>query len=405
MSESYVILGNGAAGQAASERLRELRPESAITLISAESHPHYSRVALPRYVRGQIAEDKVFMRSMQSYADRNIEFRPGVAATAIDVRGRSIQTSDGQTTHYDRLLIATGGRPKRSPWEMEGVARSSMAFHTIDDARDIITRSDGARHVLVVGGGFIGYELAEGIAYRNKAKVTWLMRGPWFLPNILDQRAGTICRELGELAGVTMIESDQISSVEKISDGFRVSTAAGRRMDVDLIAQGIGIDFNIEAMAGSGLVGEPGIRTDSNLRTELPDIFAAGDIALFADEQTGQHRQTGTWDSALAQGKVAAENMAGGSQPFREVATYTTTMFGSTIAVLGEVGWGLGGTETTAVTSEDGRQYRKLFFRDGRLIGAIIIGPPKGRKKLIDMIRSREVAEGGPESVFAIFST
>ncbi|MER2634391.1 MAG: FAD/NAD(P)-binding oxidoreductase [Rhizobiaceae bacterium] len=401
MTETFVVLGNGAAGQTAAERIRALKAESKIVLISAERHPHYSRVALPRYVRGQIAEDKVFMRSMKTYAEYDIDFRPGLTATAIDARERFVQTSDGHSTRYDKLLIATGGRPKRSPWEIEELPESSMAFQTVDDARRIIARSDEARNVLVVGGGFIGYELAEGIAFRNKAKVTWLMRGPWFLSNILDQQAGAICKDLGEQAGVNMIDSDQIRSVEKVGEVFRVSTMTGHRFEVDLIAQGIGIDYHIEAAISAGLVGEPGIRTNSRLRTKIPDIFAAGDIALFEDEGARRYRQTGTWDSAMAQGKIAADNMAGGNQPFQEVATYTTTMFGSTIAVLGDVGRDAAGAETITVVGEDGRQYRKLCFHDRRLVGAVIIGPPKGRKKLLEMIRSREELEGKPESVLA----
>ena len=394
----YVILGNGAAGNSAAERLRRNDPNASIVLVCAERYPHYSRVALPRFVRGQISEDKVMMRSVESYSNANIDARFGVNAVGIDPSTKTVQCDDARIVPYDKLLIATGGRPRPSAWAQPGDNRISMPFQTIDDARALIALSADARHVLVIGGGFIGYELAESIAFRKQAKVTWIMRGPWFLPHVLDPSAGAIARNLAEEAGVDLITSDEIETIDKCATGYRVATRSGRRLDVDLIAQGIGIDYHTEVALTAGLVGAPGIRTDSRLQTAVKDIYAAGDIALFYNERTGRHTQTGSWDSAISQGKTVADNMAGDDVPFLDVSTYTTSLFGSTLAVLGDVHAGAPVGEKVTFESE-GRSYRQFHIVDGKLAGAILIGSPKGRKRFIELIQTGAPVSAGLEEV------
>jgi len=124
------------------------------------------------------------------------------------------------------------------------------------------------------------------------------------------------------------------------------------------------------------------------MRTNVPDIYAAGDIALFYDLMIERHHQIGTWDNALGHGRAVAKNMAGHDEPYFDVPTYTTTMFGSSMAVLG-ITEGIPGLESIRDFSYEKGYYRRLFFCQDRLVGAVLIGPPKGRKKLIDVMRSR----------------
>ena len=133
-----------------------------------------------------------------------------------------------------------------------------------------------------------------------------------------------------------------------------------------------------------------GVVTDARLQTAAPDVYAAGDVAVFFDLMIGKHNQMGTWDNALAHGKVAAHNMAGGSEDFFDVPTYTTTMFGSTMAVMGVTPDVQPDLESVRTFSFEEGFFRKLFFYDERLVGAIMIGPPKGRKKLIEIMHSRQ---------------
>lgn len=393
----YVVIGNGAAGNSAAERLRQNDPDAAITLIAAERHPHYSRVALPRYVRGQIGEDKVLMRKFDDYTRLGIELRSGISARAVDARDKTVTCSDGSVHAFDKLLIATGGRPKQSGWELSGQARTSLVFQTLEDARRIIEFSDQSSHVLVIGGGYIGYELAECIAHRNRAKVTWIMRGPRFLHQILDEQAGAICDALAEAAGVSVVKNDSIAGVSPVGARYRVTTVQGRVFEVDLIAQGIGIDYFTEPAESAGIAVDRGIATDSRLRTEIKDIFAAGDIARFVDEKSGRQFQVGAWDSAVSQGRLAADNMSGGDKPFEDVTTYTTSLFGSTLAVIGDL---VARPEKRYHTVYDGeKNYRLFHFVGDTLAGAVVIGSPKGRKRLIELVRDKISLGSRPETL------
>jgi len=393
VARRYVILGNGIAGQTCAEELRKLDADASIVMIAAERHPLYNRVALPRYLRGQVRREKVFMRTAEDYAKQNLDIHFETWATEIDTAGKLVRTSRDQEFAYDALLVATGGRPKPPPWPGADQVSQCIGFQTLDDTDAIIEKADAAESVLVMGGSFIGYELAEGVSFRKKAKLTWIMRGPWFLRYVLDEEGGQLCRQLGEAQGVEFITSDEVQKFGRSNGRFVAETANGHRVDFDVLTYGVGLDYYTEPVRATGIELNKGIVTDAKLRTSAPDVYAAGDIAVFYDLMVERHNQMGTWDNAEAHGKVAARNMAGASEDFFDVPTYTTTMFGSTLAVMGVTPDVQPDLESVRTYSFDEKFYRKLFFKDDRLVGAIMIGPPKGRKKLIAIMRSRQRIE------------
>ncbi|MDQ6790711.1 MAG: FAD-dependent oxidoreductase [Candidatus Dormibacteraeota bacterium] len=393
MSRRYVILGNGIAGQTCAEELRKQDSECSIVMIAAERHPLYNRVALPRFLRGQVREEKVLMRTVEDYQKRGLEIHFETWATEIDTQARVVRTNRDQEFPYDALLVATGGRPKPPPWPGCDEVDEVLGFQTLDDTKAIIEKADASGRVLVMGGSFIGYELAEGIAYRQRAKVTWVMRGPWFLRYVLDAEGGQLCRQLGEAGGVEFVVNDEVKRFSRCNGHYLGETLNGRRVEFDMLTYGVGLDYYVEPAQGTGVETRKGIVTDAKLRTGAPDVYAAGDIAVFFDLMVGRHNQMGTWDNALAHGKVAAHNMAGGDEDFFDVPTYTTTMFGSTMAVMGVTPDVQPDLESVRTFSFEEGFFRKLFFLDDRLVGAIMIGPPKGRKKLIEIMHSRQRIE------------
>ena len=393
MSRRYVIVGNGIAGQTAAEDLRKLDADASIVMIAAERHPLYNRVALPRYLRGQVRREKVFMRKVEDYARQNLEIHFETWATEVDVTRKVVRTNTGNEFAYDALLVATGGRPKPPPWPGCEDVSQTIGFQTLDDTDAIIEKADSAERVLVMGGSFIGYELAEGVSFRKKAQLTWIMRGPWFLRYVLDEEGGQLCRQLGEAQGVEFITSDEVQKFSRLNGRFLAETVNGKRVEFDLLTYGVGLDYYTEPVNGGTVKLDKGIVTDSKLRTSAPDVYAAGDIAVFYDLMVERHNQMGTWDNAEAHGRVAARNMAGAEEDFFDVPTYTTTMFGSTLAVMGVTPDVQPGLESVRTYSFEEKFYRKLFFKDDRLVGAIMIGPPKGRKKLIEIMRSRQRIE------------
>ena len=393
MTRRYVVIGNGIAGQTAAEELRKGDADASIVMIAAERHPLYNRVALPRYLRGQVRREKVLMRTVEDYARQNLEIHFETWATEIDVNSKVVRTNRGQEFPYDALLIATGGRPKPPPWPGSDEVSACLGFQTLDDTDAIIEKADASERVLVMGGSFIGYELAEGVSFRNKAKLTWIMRGPWFLRYVLDDEGGRLCRQMGEAQGVEFIVGDEVQKFSRTNGRFHAETVNGKHVEFDLLTYGVGLDYYTEPVRDTGIELNKGIVTDSKLRTNAPDVYAAGDVAVFYDLMVERHNQMGTWDNAEAHGKVAARNMAGADEDFFDVPTYTTTMFGSTLAVMGVTPDVQPDLESVRTYSLEEKFYRKLFFKDDHLVGAIMIGPPKGRKKLIEIMRSRKKIE------------
>lgn len=388
MTRRYVILGNGIAGQTCAEELRNLDANASITILAAEPHPLYSRVALPGFLRGQLREDKVMLRNVDDYGKHSIDIHFETRGTRIDLAEKNVHSDRGRSFAYDALLIATGGRPKPPPWPGAENNPDILSFQTIDDAKRIIARTDEVKRVLVMGGSFIAYELAEGISHRKRAHVTWLMRGPRFLRTVLDEEAGELCRRLGEEAGVEFVFSDDVRHLSRCNGHYVAETVHETRIEFDVLTYGVGLDCYLDVCGGTTIHQPDGIVTDQRMRTIAPDVYAAGDVAIFYDLMVRKHHQMGTWDNALGHGRTAARNMSGIAEDFRDVPTYTTTIFGSSMAVLG-VTSGLDGLESIADFSYEKRYYKRLFFYQDRLVGAVLIGPPKGRKKLIELMRSQ----------------
>jgi NAD(P)H-nitrite reductase large subunit len=399
MSRRYVVIGNGIAGQTCAEELRARDSECSIVMLAAERHPLYNRVALPRFLRGQVREEKVMMRTVEDYEKRGLDIHFETWATEVDVAGKVVRTNRGQEFPYDALLIATGGRPKPPPWPGSEEVSEVYGFQTLDDTKAIMEKADQSEHVLVMGGSFIAYELAEGVVHRGQSKVSWIMRGPWFLRYVLDAEGGQLCRQLGEAAGVEFLCEDEVTRFSRHNGMFRAETVCNRTVEFDMLTYGVGLDYYVEPTRGTGIELKRGIVTDSKLRTAAPDVYAAGDVAVFYDQMIGKHNQMGTWDNAEAHGKTAAHNMAGEHEEFFDVPTYTTTMFGSTLAVMGITPDVQPDLESVRTYSFEEKFFRKLFFMDDRLVGAIMIGPPKGRKKLIEIMRSMQVIEGPREDL------
>jgi 3-phenylpropionate/trans-cinnamate dioxygenase ferredoxin reductase subunit len=383
------VLGNGIAGQTCAEELRANDGDCSIVMVAAERHPLYNRVALPRFLRAQVREEKVMMRTIEDYAAKGLEIHFETWATEVDPEARVVVTNRGHRLAYDALLVATGGRPVAPPWPGTDQLSHVFGFQTLDDTKAIIARADESERVLVMGGSFIGYELAEGIQHRGR-KVTWLMRGPRFLRYVLDEEGGKLCQQLGEAVGVDFILNDEVTRFSRSNGRYLAETAGGRRVEFDTLTYGVGLEYYTEPVRGTGVELRKGIVTDAKLRTSVPGVYAAGDIAVFFDLMVQRHNQMGTWDNAMAHGKVAAHNMAGEEEDYFDVPTYTTTMFNSTLAVMGVTPDVQPDLDSVRTFSYEEKFYRKLFFKDDRLVGAIMIGPPKGRKKLIEIMRSQE---------------
>jgi NAD(P)H-nitrite reductase large subunit len=394
--KSYVIIGNGVAGTTAAETLRKHDPNCSIHLLTNEPYPLYNRVSLPRFLQGVIAEQKVMIRDFAWHEQRNIQLVTEALVSSVNTDERVVTTTDGKHYPYDALLIASGGWA--NPLRVPGAADTKHIYNfvTLDDTKTIIARMLESRTALAYGGSFIAYELCDGFAVR-KLNTVWIMRGPYWLRTALDHEGGEVVDAIAKKFGVEVIHGDEIAAVVP-NNGVPsyVKTKQGREIQADVIGVGLGITLNTQMLKETPIEIRHGIVVNEYLETNVPGVYAAGDVAEFFDPTINRHHTMGTWDNALAHGKIAGMNMAGGHEPYIDVPTYTSPLFDVNIAVIG-VAESNNPELEIAVHREPGEKgndnYRKLFFRQNRLVGVLMIGSPKGRKKLLDLVRNQQLVE------------
>ncbi len=393
VGKKYVIIGNGIAGTTCAQMLRNNDLACDIWLITNEPYPLYNRVSLPRFLQGVLAEQKVMIRTREWHDEQRITLLTETVVTRVDTDERVVYLDRGGPLRYDALLVATGGwaNPLRVPGA-EGTKRI-YNFVTLDDTKEIIAAALESKHAVTSGGSFIAYELTEGLNVRG-VHVTWLMRGPYWLRTTLDETGGRLVDEIARRHGVDVVHGEEIQQIVP-ANGVpgRVITRTGKEYPAEVIGVGLGLTLNHGFLADTAIERKTGIVTDEYLETNVRGVYAAGDVAEFYDTMVDRHHTMGTWDNALAHGRVVAANMAGGHEPYLDVPTYTSPLFDTNIAVMGIA-------ETNNPTLESvsrsmpgdkgGTDYRKFFFKQDRLVGAVFIGSPKGRKKVVELIRTAQ---------------
>jgi NAD(P)H-nitrite reductase large subunit len=390
ISKKYVIIGNGIAGTTCAQMLRKNDVACDIWLITNEPYPLYNRVSLPRFLQGLLPEQKVMIRDFAWHEQQRLTLLTETFVTSVDTGERVVHLNKGGPLRYDALLIATGGWANKL--EVPGVAGTEFIFNfvTLDDTKEIIARALESKSAVTLGGSFIAYEMTEGLNVRG-VHVTWLMRGPYWLRNILDEDGGRLVDDIATRHGVTVVHGDSIGRI--VAEGGvprRVVGTSGREYESESVGVGLGLTLNHGFLANTPIERRTGIVTNEFLETNVPGVYSAGDVAEFYDSVLGHHNVMGTWDNALAHGRVVATNMAGGREPYIDVPTYTSPLFDTNIAVMGTAESNNPELESfshMALGDKGNMDYRKFFFKQNRLVGAVFIGSPKGRKKMVELIR------------------
>ncbi len=390
----YVIIGNGIAGTTAADTLRKNDDNCRITLITNEPYPLYNRVALPPALKLKTPESKLFMKTMEWHEQRRICFLPSTTVTQVDFQTRTVVTDQGQEFVYDKLLVATGGSPNHV--DVPGSDGDGVCyFQLLDDTKDILRRIPAAKSAVSIGGSYIAYELAEAFQERG-LDVSWLIRGPRFLHRVLDEDGGLLVDTIARKHGVNMIYNDSADHIEVDASGHvtGVVSKGKAHLPADIVGCGLGLHFNYEFLPRDQIEIDYGILTNEFLETNVPNVYAAGDIAQFYDADLGVHYTMGTWASATTHGRVAALNMGGIREPVREVRAYTSTLFDSRMTVIGATPEIHSDIESVSATAFEGPEpkkwnYRRLFFYDKRLVGAVLIGDMKAKVDLVNVIRSK----------------
>ena len=325
---TYLIIGGGMTGDAAVRGIRELDPEGSIAMIGYETDMPYARPPLSK----GMWKGRPFARIWQGTEKLNVTFYLGRDATKLIPTVKRVRDDHGDEYTYDKLLIATGGSPIRLPFGDEHI----IYFRTLPDYERLRALAERKERFLVIGAGFIGSEIAAALKMQGK-KVTMVFRGNSIGENVYPADLSNYINDFYRKKGVDLMPADEVSSVEKNGSDLIVITRSGRILKVDGVVAGLGIRPNIELAKFASLTVEDGIVVDDHLRTSAPDIFAAGDVAMFPHPTLGRLMRVEHEDNALMMGKQAGRNMAGSDEPYKHTPYFYSDMFELGYEAVGEL--------------------------------------------------------------------
>jgi nitrite reductase (NADH) large subunit len=404
VKKHHVIIGASAAGLAALEAIREVDRECEVTILSKERAPLYSRVGLTHFLDGTVKVAGMNTHGPDYFERLNARLLAGIAAVHVDPKARTVKLSNRKTLKYDTLLVASGSSAVVPP--IPGVnLRGVYPCITRTDAVAIDRAASRARQVAVIGAGLIGIQAVDAMAKRKK-KVAVIEQMPHVMPAMVDPTAARLFEELLRARGHTVHTG--VRATEILGKAGRVTGVLLENEEIipcQLLIMAVGVRPNVEFLEGTKVQKRQGLLVNEHQQTSLKSIYAAGDVAETIDMFSGQRVVIAIWPEALNQGRVAGLNMAGAPTHYQgSMAMNTTSVLGLPIASLGL--WHV--TDTSdfrlhTVLHEAKREYRKLVFQDGRLVGAILVGPGMNAEAgiLHNFIRARQSFGVSPEQLAA----
>ena len=382
MSTSHVIIGDGIAGSSAAETIREADPDADVTVITDEGEALYNRILIKEFAKGKLPEAPISIHEPEWYDERDIDLELNTHVTGVDTDAHEIHTHEGDSYEYDKLLVATGGTPAQLPVD-NADADGIHHFWTFQDARNIRKHAEQTDDAIIVGAGLLGIDLAA-ISGAQGIDGKFLMRGNRWWRYALSLDGAEIIHDAMRGVGVEPVLESGVDHFEVDPDG--------NRYEGDFAGVAIGLDFNTEFLEGSGVELDDGIVVDEYMQTNVEDVYAAGDITQFYDTILDEQAQNGAWGSAKEQGSVAGANMVADAEQeeFRWVSSYSITHFDFPFLSFGHPT--LGDEDCERKYSEN--EWRRLTFKDGKLIGGVLIGDLSQQSKFKKLIREeREVAD------------
>lgn len=369
-----LILGAGPAGLTAARTLRELAPaksiDPAITMVSAEPFPPYSPPAMAdHFLTGR--EATLYWQG-EDVCDRlRVDYRSGSAVEAVYPGQRQVLLADGSYLDYDRLIIATGSRlhAPLEGYDLPGVYN----FKSLAAASELVEHANKGevRKALIVGAGFIGVEVA--VLLKSLGLDVTIIEKAWLMPNLLDEETAGLVRQDLEDRGIVVREHTEAARFEGRRRVTGVELVDGDTLVADACIAATGVKPNVSFLDGSGLDIGWGIRVDKRMRTSLPDIWAAGDVAETFDRMSGERYVHAIWPNATAQGEVVGRDILGFRADYAGAERMNSMKhLGLPIMAVGD------STGQTTLSRRHGATLRKIFLDDGRIVGFRLAGDIRG---------------------------
>jgi nitrite reductase (NADH) large subunit len=377
----YLIIGNGVAGARAAVKIREADQKGEIHIFTEEAYPFYYRVRFPEYVAGGVTIQNLTIHSKEWYQSKEITIHLEEGITEVNAQKKEVTSQKGKTYAYDFLLIATGGNafvPPIKGTEKKGV----FTLRTMKDAISMKEFSGGVKQAILIGGGLVGLETG-GALLRRGIKVAVIEHNPRILPRQMDPEGAKILQNKMESMGFSFFlngQSEEILGKETV-EGLRLKD--GRTVEGQMVIVSAGVKPNIKLAQAIGLETKNGILVNDRLETKTEGLFAAGDAA----EHRG--RVYGIWPAAQRQGETAGVNMAGGNILYEgTVVSNILKVVGIDLTASGDID-AEGKLECVVKSEREKSIYRKVTFKEDKIVGCILLGNIKGNSEILNAIEKQ----------------
>jgi NADPH-dependent 2,4-dienoyl-CoA reductase/sulfur reductase-like enzyme len=390
MHYKYVIVGGGMTADAAVAGIREVDPAGSIAVVGSEPHRPYNRPPLSKALWKGQPLDSIWRRTKRD----GVELRLGQTVASLDIKQKQATDSQGTAYTWDKLLLATGGTPRRLGGDggasrrlvpvkggdggasrrlvpEGGGGRDRVIYYrTLDDYERLRALTERGQRFAVIGGGFIGWEIAAALAM-NKKDVVMLFPGEGIGDRVYPRDLSLFLNDFYREHGVDVLPQQRVTAVDAAPDGAKavVRTQSGREMSVDGVVAGLGIEPNVGLARAASLDIENGIVVDPMLRTTHPDVYAAGDVAAFYNPALGRRIRVEHEDNANTMGKAAGRSMAGDRNPYHHLPFFYSDLFDLGYEAVGDLNPRL---ETFADWKERHREGVVYYLDRGRVRGVLL---------------------------------
>jgi NADPH-dependent 2,4-dienoyl-CoA reductase/sulfur reductase-like enzyme len=355
----YLIVGGGMTADAAILGIREVDPEGPIAVVSTEPDPPYNRPPLSKALWKGEALNSIWRQGAPEAA-----LHLGRTIQTLDLRERKATDDRGETYLFEKLLLATGGTVRRLPFEDPGV----IYFRTLDDYRALRALCEKGQRFTVIGGGFIGSEIAAALAMNGK-RVTMVFPDESIGSRVYPAALARFLVEYFREKGVEVLAGETVTGVGRAGERSTVTTGSGRRIEADGVVAGIGITPNTALAESAGLKVSNGIEVDELLQTSHPGAYAAGDVANFYSTALGKRVRVEHEDNANTMGRQAGRNMAGAGEPYRHLPAFYSDLFDLGYEAVGEVDASLQTVQDWTTPHREGVIY---YLKEGRVRGVLL---------------------------------